>query len=194
MVTSANDVMTVFNEQAFRALPRVVVAHSNAGHYAPTVARDSGADGVVFMDAALPAEKGPGPLAPPGLLRHVGGLADDDGWLPGWTDWWEREVVLDLLPDPTWLDLIEAGQPRVALEYFRSELEAPQDWTSSPCAYLAFGDRYQDELVRAQAYGWPNEMIEGGHLHYLVSERRVADRIEDLVSMILGPGWLASGI
>ena len=48
----------------------VLVAHSNAGHYAPAAARAGRAAVTVFMDAALPPSAGRAALAPPELRRH----------------------------------------------------------------------------------------------------------------------------
>lgn len=174
--------MATFREAASGMQAGTLIAHSNAGHYAPSVAREAGAGRIVFMDAALPRDSGPGRLAPEGLLEQVAGLADDDGWLPGWTRWWDRAIVAGLFPDPVWVDRIEADQPRAALDYFKCQIQAPEAWHAEPCSYLAFGDRYQEELERAARHGWPTAATEGNHLQYLSDPAGVADSIEGLLA------------
>ena len=67
-----------------------VVAHSNAGYYAPTVAASLGLP-VVYLDAALPA---PGVtetlLAPAAFAGFIDTLPRHDGLLPPWPAWWDR--------------------------------------------------------------------------------------------------------
>ena len=67
----------------------VLVVHSNAGLYVPTLVARHDVRGVVFVDAGYPE---PGarsvPMAPPVFFEFLRGLADDAGLLPTWTQWW----------------------------------------------------------------------------------------------------------
>ena len=68
------------------------------------------------------------------------------------------------------------------LAYFDTHLTAPDGWTSSRNAYLAFGGTYVDELARARDHRWPYATLDGGHLQFLVEPNAVADAILALVA------------
>jgi hypothetical protein len=166
------------------AEPRVVlVPHSNAGFLAPGAAGAVGAAGVVYVDAALPPTTGPATIAPPAFLEFLASLADEDGMLPPWTQWWDDEADA-LFPDEATRAAVEAGQPRMALAYFRAVVRPPAGWTARPSGYLAFGDTYAEELDRATALGWPTRLLEGGHLHMLHEPVQVAAAITELAASI----------
>ncbi|MGL4175434.1 MAG: hypothetical protein ACRCSN_05085 [Dermatophilaceae bacterium] len=165
-------VLAVFASAVAAALPDVVLAHSNAGRYAPEVA---GGIPVLFVDAALPPETGSAPLAPPALLDHLAALAGDDGLLPPWTRWWPEADVRAVVPDAEVLRRIRLHESRMPLAYLRSELAAPVGWAARRCAFLAFGDTYAEERQFAEEHGWPVRTLDGaGHLHHLVDPDAVA--------------------
>ena len=171
-----DQVLAAFTRAASDLRSPVLVPHSNAGLYAPEVAERAAASATVYVDAALP---GPGawtPLAPPGLVDHVSVLADADGLLPPWTQWWDD---LDgLFPDAVTRAAIEAGQPRLPLSYFTGRLPVPAGWATRPSAYVAFGDTYAEEVALATRSGWPVAVLPGRHLHQLVAPAEVAATIE----------------
>jgi len=173
-------VMAAFAEAAGAPARPILVPHSNAGLYAPAVAARAGARGIVFMDAALPPSEGRAPLAPAQLREHLNRLVGADGLLPPWTDWWDEEDVAPLFPTPAVRRRVEAGQPRLPLEYFACEVEAPRGWSDRACAYLAFGGTYAEEITRARALGWPVGVLSGGHLHHLHAPRAVAEQVRRL--------------
>ncbi|HET6654394.1 MAG TPA: hypothetical protein VFH10_17285 [Nocardioides sp.] len=160
----------------------VLVPHSNAGYLAANVAAAVGSAGVVYVDAALPASTGPTTLAPSELLDFLAGLADEDGVLPPWTQWWDDSD--GLFPDDATRAEVEADQSRLPLAYFRSAVRPPTGWTARPSGYLAFGDTYAEELERAISLGWPTRVLEGGHLHQLHDPAAVAAGITELSSRI----------
>lgn len=158
----------------------VLVPHSNAGLYAPLLAERVGARATVYVDAALAGDGPDTPLAPPRFLELLEGLAGDDGVLPPWTQWWDD--VSELFPDDETRAAVEAGQPRLPLSYFTSRVDVPSTWFDRPCAYLAFGDTYADEVAFALAQGWPLTVLPGRHLHQLVAPAEVAAAIETLAA------------
>ena len=168
------------------ALPgHILVAHSNAGYLAPSVRYRSRAAGVVFMDAALPPASGDAALAPPGFREHLGRLALEDGTLPPWTRWWQREELDDVIPRGRFDD-IDSHCPRLPLHYFDGRVTNPVGWTRGRSAYLAFGSTYAAEVEFARAQDWPLDTIDGGHLHFMNEPATVADRLLDLASTIVG--------
>ena len=121
----------------------VLVPHSNAGYRASYLAEQLGTVPTVYVDAALPpADASETVLAPPAFLDFLAGLADADGLLPPWTQWWERRrraVPRRNHPAP--------GRGRAAavdLDYFRQSVPVALDWAEKPCAYVAFGSTYAD--------------------------------------------------
>lgn len=169
------DVLSAFREAVVRSQPDLVVAHSNAGLVAPMAA--AGAP-VVFVDAALPPSDGPCTMAPAPLTAHLASLADRAGLLPPWTRWWDESEVAPLFPDAQTRHLVEGGQPRLPLGYFRSRVEAPAGWEEGRHAYLAFGGTYAAELARARGLGWPTRVMDGArHLHHLHDPGAVVRRV-----------------
>lgn len=182
-------VLAAYRGCVARERPDVVVAHSNAGRYAPAAAVGVP---VVYVDAALPPREGEAALAPESLLGHLAGLADEEGILPPWTRWWPDEDIAAVLPDPQVLADIRAEEPQVLLSYVRSRLGAPDGWREAPQAYLALGGTYAAELDLARRLGWPTTVIEGaGHLHHLVDPGAVAAAVMGLAAR-LGVAGLSS--
>lgn len=162
----------------------VLVPHSNAGLYAPHLGPLIGVQATVYVDAALAGLDTETALAPPGLLAMLRQLADADGLLPRWTDWWDD--VDGLFPDARTQAAVERGQPRLPLSYFESRIPAPRGWAERPSAYLAFGDTYADEIGFARQQGWPVTTVTGGHLHALHDPAGVAAEILRLARLVVG--------
>jgi hypothetical protein len=181
--TRPADVLAAYVAAAADLEAPVVVAHSNAGLFAPAVAEAAAAPVTGYVDAALAASTGPTPLAPPAFLAFLAGLADDDGLLPPWSQWWGG---FDPFPDDATRAQVEAEQPRLPLAYFHATLETPVGWESRPQAYLAFGDTYADETARARVLGWPVRRLDvrdrGGHLYLLHDPAATATALRELVS------------
>ncbi len=159
--------------------PVVLVPHSNAGYYAPHIATAADVRMTVYVDAALPmTAAGDVALAPATFLDFLGALADEDGLLPPWTQWWDD---LDgLFPDAAARRAVEREQPRLSLDYFTSRVPVPAGWSERPSAYLAFGDTYAEERRFAQRAGWPTITLDGGHLHVLHDPARVGAALLEL--------------
>jgi hypothetical protein len=159
----------------------VLVPHSNAGFYAPFLTTLVDVRATVFVDAALPEPGADGEetsLAAPAFLDFLRSLADDDGVLPPWTQWWGD--VAELFPHPDIRQAVEREQPRLPLAYFRSRVPVPTGWSAHNAAYLAFGETYAEERDRAHHMGWPTRTLAGGHLHALHDPAEVGTTILDL--------------
>jgi hypothetical protein len=163
----------------------VLVAHSNAGYLAASVAAAAGVGAVLFMDAALPPASGPTLLAPPELLETLAELADDDGRLPPWTRWWPEEEMAHLLPAP-WFERVDAAAPRLSLDYFGTAVSPPPGWRHGACAYLAFGTTYATEVAFAREAGWPVTEVAGHHLWHLARPVEVAVALDALTARLPG--------
>lgn len=160
----------------------VLVPHSNAGLYVGAVAARRPVRAVVFVDAGIPDPDGPTSTAPPQALGFLSALADGQGRLPPWTQWWPEEDVAVLFPDTAARARVEAAQPRLPLSYFSGQVPAaPLDM---PCGYLAFGETYAEEITRAEQSGWPVVRMDGRHLHLLVDPVGVAAEIRRLAGLL----------
>lgn len=158
-----------------------LVAHSNAGYYAPAVAAERSL-AVVFMDAALPAEGVSGTLlAPAAFAEFIETLPVRDGLLPPWPSWWDRADIAALFPDEDWLDLVSREAPRLAPAYFTTPIPVPRGWEARPVAYLGFGDTYAAELAVAERAGWVVRRESGHHLAHLADPDHVAELLLDLL-------------
>jgi hypothetical protein len=165
-------------------VPVVLVAHSNAGLYVPVVRRAvrQPVAASIFVDASLPAEHGTTPVAEPEFLAFLRGLAQPDGRLPRWTDWWADADLGLLFPDGHTRAEVTAEQPQLPLSYYEQEIPVPDGWADHPCGYLAFGSTYAHAVAQARARGWPVRQLPGEHLHQLVDPRSVA---RELVRSVL---------
>lgn len=161
----------------------VLVPHSNAGNYVGALIDRREVERVIFVDATIPPlEGGPTLMAPPTFLKFLRAKADADGLLPVWTEWWDGEDLSGLFPDQETRSRIESQQRRLPLSYFERALATPAGWAQRPCAYIAFGDTYAEEVARARQAGWPVRVLPGDHLEMLVQPGAVADLIAELLT------------
>lgn len=156
--------------------PVVLVPHSNAGLYVPSVVEMLGDQvrGVVFVDAALP---GGGHHTAPDFLRR---LATVDGMLPPWTSWWDEADVAALFPDADLRAEVEAEQPRMPLAYYDHLPPTPHGWDLPPCGYVWFGRPYDKGAAEAAVRGWPTVHLPGTHLHMLADPDAVGAAVLQL--------------
>jgi hypothetical protein len=160
----------------------LLVPHSNAGLYVAALAVARPVRGTVFVDAGLPSVGTTTPTAPPAFRRFLSGLADHQGLLPPWTQWWDPADVAALLPDPPQRTAVERDQRRLPLSYFDAEVPSPPGWETLPTAYLAFGDTYAEERSTAARRDWPVRTLPGEHLHLLADPEAVTDALLDLIA------------
>jgi len=162
----------------------VLVPHSNAGLFVPVIARDLQRPVAcsVFADASVPELSGSTPVAGEDFLPFLRGLADEDGLLPRWTDWWAAEDVLPMLPDPEVREVIIGEQPRLPLDYYLDRVPAPAGWDSHPCGYLLFSEGYEGLAEEARRRGWPVRTTPGEHLHQVVDPDAVTQALLELAS------------
>jgi len=185
-VIRPDDVVQHLLEEVPAGLPIVLVPHSNAGLYVAALAAQRDARAVLFVDAGLPGSQPETPTAPAPLRRFLSTVADADGVLPRWTEWWPAADVDALFADARARAAVEAEEPRLPLAYFDDVVPSPDGWRTLPAAYLAFGEGYATERADAAANGWPTATLPGRHLHPLVDPRGVSDALLGLLGR-LGP-------
>lgn len=167
----------------------VLVAHSNAGVFIPVIvdaadAVRSRVSGCVFVDAAIPAQSGPTPIAPAEFMDFLRARAQN-GVLPPWTQWWDESDVAALFRGCVCREAIEAEQPRLPLAYYEECVPVTPAWRQLPSAYLWFGPPYEPVAAEAERRGWPVRHLPGQHLHTVVDPQAVTDEI-----LTLARSWL----
>jgi hypothetical protein len=164
--------------------PLVLVAHSNAGVFVPVIERGlvQPVACSVFADATVPAARGHTPTAGEEFLPFLRSLADPDGRLPRWTDWWDEDDIAPMFPSPQAREVITGEQPRLPLAYYQEQVPAPAGWDDHSCGYLLFSPAYQDQARQARQRGWPVQSLPGEHLHQIVDPDGVAHALLDLVA------------
>lgn len=165
------------------ASPVVLVAHSNAGLFLPTIRSglDHPVTGSIFVDAALPARHGPTPAAPPEVLDFLRPMAVD-GRLPRWTDWWDEADIAPLFSDPSVRRTVVEEQPALPLSYYEQRIPVPEGWDDHPCSYLLFGPPYDGPAAEARERGWRVAHLPGAHLHQTVDPARTARHLVELAT------------
>lgn len=163
-----------------------LVGHSGAGPLLPAIAEATGAVGVIYVDARLPH---PGKswldVAPVPLIAHLKSLADKDGVLPRWSDWFEPDVLDAAIPH-TQLRLRFIDElPRLSYSYF--ERPTPTVVWDGPTAYLQLSPGCAAAADRAIAAGWPVQRLIDEHLAILTGPHRVHPPLTTLLDAITTP-------
>jgi hypothetical protein len=141
--------------------------------------------GYLFVDAGLPI---PGQTwmetVPPELAAQVQGMADDQGWLPPWPQWWGDEALAGLIPDPAARRRFAASCPRLPLAMFEEVHPPAPQWSDTPAAYLQLSEAYQDQAARARELGWLVAERMSHHLAPLTHSALVAESLHELLGQL----------
>ena len=166
--------------------PAVLIGHSGAGPLLAAAGAMAGqVRGYVFVDAGLPI---PGQTwmetVPAELAAQLREMADAQGWLPPWPQWWGEEELAGLLPDPRVRRRFTAGCPRLPLAMFE-EVHPPMPWwPAAPGAYLQLSEAYEDQAARALERGWPVARLASHHLALLTDPGLVAGSVVELLGQL----------
>jgi pimeloyl-ACP methyl ester carboxylesterase len=164
--------------------PAILIGHSRAGPLlatAGTMLREE-IRGYVFVDARLPA---PGrswmETVQPGLAARLRDMADPQGWLPPWPQWWGEEELAALVPDPVVRRHFAAGCPRLPIAMLGEVHPPAPGWPDAPGGYLQLSEAYEDDAERARELGWPVREQLSHHLALLTEPGQVACGIRRLI-------------
>lgn len=164
--------------------PAVLIGYSRAGPLLDTagIMLGAGARGYVFVDARLPA---PGrswmDTVQPELAARLREMADPQGWLPPWPQWWGDEELTALLPDPAVRQLFAAASPRLPMAMLEEIHPPAPGWPNAPGGYLQLSQAYADEAARARELGWPVRQQLSHHLALLTEPDKVARQLRQLI-------------
>jgi pimeloyl-ACP methyl ester carboxylesterase len=158
------------------------VGHSAAGMLLPACARMLNAGGLVFVDASLPPATGTAAPVDAPFMEFVRGLPLDGDRLPAWSEWWGKDAIATLMPDPNERRQFDLELPRLKLAWFDDAVEVP-DWRALRAGYVQTSRRFAHDAATARAHGWPVEVLDGTHLHPLLAPRETAAAIERAVKL-----------
>jgi hypothetical protein len=164
----------------------ILIGHSGAGPLLAAAGALLGqVRGYVFADAGLPA---PGQTwmdtVPPGLAARLRQMADPQGWLPPWPQWWGEEALAELVPDSDVRRRFAAGCPRLSLAMFTEVHPPAPHWPDAPTAYLQLSAAYADQADEARQRGWPVTHLAADHLAPLTDPGLVAGALRELLSQL----------
>src|SRR5580658_1444335 len=170
--------------------PAILIGHSGAGPLLAAAGALIGqVRGYVFADAGLPI---PGQswleTVPPDLAAQVRDMADAQGWLPPWPQWWGDEAMAELIPDPEARRRFAAGCPRLPLAMFEEVHPPAPGWPDAPAAYLLLSEAYQDQATEARKLGWPVAEQMTHHLALLTEPGRIAGSLRGLIDLVTQGG------
>ena len=163
--------------------PAILIGHSGAGALlAPAGLAADQAIGYVFLDAGLPV---PGrnqmSTMPPELASQLRGLADEDGWLPPWSQWWGDDALAELIPDADTRRRFAAECPKLPLALFT---ERHQEGRDLPSAYIRLSEAYADPAAQAADNGWPVIELASHHLAPLTDPATVTEAITAMIGQL----------
>jgi pimeloyl-ACP methyl ester carboxylesterase len=164
--------------------PAILIGHSRAGPLLATAGAMLGerARGYVFVDARLPA---PGrswmETVQPDLAGRLREMADPQGWLPPWPQWWGGEELAALLPDPAVRQRFAAGCPRLPMAMLEEIHPPAPGWPAASGGYLQLSEAYEDDAARARELGWPVRQHLSHHLALLTEPGQVARELRTLL-------------
>jgi hypothetical protein len=118
---------------------------------------------------------------PPELATQLRQMADDQGWLPPWPQWWSDETLTGLIPDPAARRHFAAGCPRLPLAMFDEVQPPAPQWPDAPAAYLQLSEAYEDQAARARELGWPVAERISHHLAPLTDSDLIAESLCELL-------------
>jgi pimeloyl-ACP methyl ester carboxylesterase len=168
--------------------PVILIGYSRAGSLLATIGTmlRPNVRGYIFVDARLPT---PGcswmQTTAPDLVARLREMADPQGWLPPWPQWWGEEELAALLPDPALRQRFAAGCPPLPLAMFEEIDPLAPGWPDAPGGYLQLSEAYDDEAATARGLGWPVREQPSHHLALLTQPGQVAREIRELIGQVM---------
>ncbi|MDX2201547.1 MAG: alpha/beta hydrolase [Hyphomicrobiaceae bacterium] len=161
----------------------VLVGHSSASPLIAELATRLPARALIVVDGEVPPAQGAASPVRPALREFIRNLADGDGGLPVWSQWFARDahraalVGIDLLArDPAALAQLEAGLPRMDVAWFDDTIELA-GWGHLPAGFIQTSGIYDHAATEAQRRGWPIANLHGTHLDPVLRPAETADAI-----------------
>jgi hypothetical protein len=173
------------------ARPPILVGHSLATVVVADLATQMATSGLIMVDGEIPPACGPVLPGREAFRTFVLGLADDDGALPPWSDWWRDHPrrsysgLDELARDADAFALFWKDQPHVCSSWFDDTIDlAP--WAHIPAGYIQTSGFYDHTADDAEARGWPLRRLQGTHLHPTLQPEETARAIAAIAHELVG--------
>lgn len=162
----------------------ILIGHSSASTLVVDLATRMSVRGVIIVDGDIPPASGLAPPVRPALRDFITGLADENGLLPPWSQWWVNDsrraqlVGIDSLAlDPQALRSFELDLPRMTSGWFDDAIDlAP--WDHVPVGYIQLSLIYDHAAEEALRRGWPLRRLQGTHLDPTLRPNETAAAIQ----------------
>jgi hypothetical protein len=172
----------------------ILVGHSSASTLVADLATKIPVRGLIIVDGDIPPASGSAAPVRATLREFIGGLADEDGLLPPWSQWWLKDrrraqlVGIDTLAlDPQSFESFEKGLPRMTLSWFDDVIDlAP--WGHVPAGYIQVSAIYDHAAEEALGRAWPVRRMQGTHLHPTLKPDETAAAIQAVCRELLSAG------
>jgi hypothetical protein len=148
----------------------ILIGHSSASTLVVDLATKMSVRGIIIVDGDIPPASGLAPPVRPALRNFIAGLADENGLLPPWSQWWVNDISraelvgVDVLRrDPQAFRSFEMDLPRMTLGWFDDAIDlAP--WEHIPAGYVKLSPIYDHAADEASRRNWPVRQLQGTHL------------------------------
>lgn len=147
----------------------ILIGHSSASTLIVDLATKMKVRGVIITDGDIPPASGLARPVRPALGEFIAGLADENGLLPPWSQWWvnnatrARLVGIDVLErDPQALRSFEMDLPRMNLGWFDDAINL-STWDHIPAGYIQLSPIYDHAAEEASRRAWPLRRLQGTH-------------------------------
>jgi hypothetical protein len=162
---------------------RVIVGHSGAGFFLPSIAAVCQEPVVlVFVDAGIPPCEG-NATASADFIDQLRSIAVD-GMLPPWSRWWDEGLMEHLVPDDDLRREIEAELPEVPLAFYETPIALPSNWCRAR-GFVLLSEGYRPDASAAASLGWPIVELLGGHLDVVNHPEAIARAVTSVASFSL---------
>ena len=155
----------------------VIVGHSGAGSFLPSIAAGASAR-LVFVDAGIPPCSGE-VTASGDFIDRLRALSSS-GVLPKWSTWWGDGAMEALVTDDDRRQQIVDELPEVPLSFYESPIPLPERWCELPSAFVLLSDAYRADAETARSRQWPILERIGSHLDIINTPSTIA---ADLVAL-----------
>jgi Alpha/beta hydrolase family len=168
----------------------VLVGYSASTVLAAELATRLSARAVIFLDGDIPPDQGPVLPGTERLRKRVSRLADRDGSLPLWSEWWSSEEekaeigITALARDPVAFEQFRLDQPLMTLAWFDDAINL-RSWEHVPAGYIQLSKYFDQAMSEAERRGWPTRRIQGTHLHPVLDPSQTAEAIIDVAKRLL---------
>jgi len=121
---------------------------------------------------------------PAELAARVREMADADGCLPPWPDWWGADGLTEILSDPDMREHFAADCPRLPLAMFEEVHPEALRWREASAGYLRLSEAYDEPAAEARGFGWPVIERESDHLALLTDPALIISSLQELLRQL----------